>query len=282
MGDRRLLEDGSLRLLEDGTSLRLLAASNYRTAVLAMSPSLYWRLGESVGPTAYPEAGTLTGTYRDAGGESAGPTLGVASLLTGDSNSSMDCIDVAGNEVRFLDDPLLTPTSAISVVAWHKPAATAWDTASNRRVFQKGLDTQYEMMRDAGAGLGSSDFVFRVRATGTGTAHGPKPSVSSVHMLVGTYDGTTTRFYDCVGGGIIPGTPDTTASGNLVTGTGDAAIGNKPGSNAAGDSLSGPVDEVAIFPYALSLAQISTLYNVGRAVGDFPQYRNPMPPLIAQ
>ncbi len=53
--------------------------SDFATTVLALSPSAYWRLGESVGATAVDETATQDGTYLDS------PTLGVAGLTSDDT-----------------------------------------------------------------------------------------------------------------------------------------------------------------------------------------------------
>lgn len=62
-----------------------LASSAYETAVLANSPSVYYRLGESSGTTATDDSGnSVTGTY-----SGSGVTYGVTGTLSGDADRSL-------------------------------------------------------------------------------------------------------------------------------------------------------------------------------------------------
>ncbi|MCP3673123.1 MAG: hypothetical protein GY829_01440, partial [Gammaproteobacteria bacterium] len=56
---------------------------DYESAVLALNPIAYYRLGESSGTTAVDEVGNFDGTYVNT------PTLGAAGLLVGNTDTSI-------------------------------------------------------------------------------------------------------------------------------------------------------------------------------------------------
>ena len=206
-----------------------------------MSPVAYWRLGETSGTSAADSAGSTTGTY------AGGFTLGVAGLLTGDTNRAVQLNGTTG-QVTVPNGAALNPTSAISIAGWMN--ATTF-TNRNPRIFQKGInDTQYRLLVEGG------QLVFHI--AGVGSVTGPLPSLNTRHFVVGTYDRTTMRLY-------LDGTQvgQIAATAAIPVTTEPAAIGNKPTSTDARDPFPGVLDEVSIHNVALSAAQVGQLWTTG-------------------
>lgn len=231
----------------------------YSEAVKELGPTAYWRLGESSGTTASAVFGP-DGTYRDIGGESV-PTLGVTGLLHGDSNTAIS-IDDAGDEVQLPNHASLNPVDAISIIAWIKADTFG---SNNRRIIQKGdSDNQWRILRGGGSDPnipGGNIGLHFTLSSGSISAFTPLDDTDT-HMLVATYDEATGLAVLYIDGVEVDNTQGTVGL-TLNTTTNDAAIGNKPGANVDGDRWDGAVDEVAIFDYALSLAQVESLYAVG-------------------
>ena len=182
-----------------------------------MSPVAYWRLGETSGTSAADSAGSTTGTY------AGGFTLGVAGLLTGDTNRAVQLNGTTG-QVTLPNAAALNPTSAISIAGWLNSTSF---TNRNPRIFQKGInDTQYRLLVEGG------QLVFQI--AGVGTVTGPLPSLNTRHFVVGTYDRTTMRLY-------LDGTQvgQTAATAAIPVTSEPAAIGNKPTSTDAARSVPG-------------------------------------------
>ncbi len=114
-------------------------------------------------------------------------------------------------------------------------------------------------------GSGGGGWVLWNVAVG-GTLHqvpGPVISIHKWYHFVGTYDGTTLRFY--VNGALYGTTP---ASGVI-----DYTGGNEPtdiggGGNANNQDFPGIIDDVRIYDRALSASDVKQLYNEGDAVHD--------------
>lgn len=228
-------------------------ASAYESAVLALSPSAYWRLGDTAGTVAVAAVGP-NGTYRDVGG-GAGPTVNQTGLLTGDTDKAAVWAD-AGDEVQLANHASLNFTAACTLIAWIKPSSWTGDN----RVFQKGLtDNQYDLTRQGGTTLR-----FFLRGTANEFAESSVPSTGVVTMVACTWDAAGDGFVRLYYNGSLVNTSGAAFTGTMDTTTDAAAIGNKPADNTEGDEFIGTIDEVAIWNnLALSAAQILTLYNTG-------------------
>lgn len=215
---------------------------SYSAAVLADNPVGYWRLGESSGTTATDETGTNAGTYTGTG-----VTYGVTGLLTGDSNTAVT-LDGAAGAVTMGDPVSLQPTN-LSVEAW-----VQWtSTNAPMRIFRKRT-FGYMMWLSAGQvsfGFFDSGATFhQVDSAATAYNDGLR------HYFVGTYDGTALVLY-------VDGSQVATNSPAVAIsyGGGGSAIGQD--GDVGSSFLAATVDEVAVYPTALSSTRIAAHYTAG-------------------
>lgn len=219
----------------------------YSAEVLADSPAAYYRLAESSGTTAADSSGnSRNGTYVGS------PTLGQTSGVGDGSDSSVQFgaskyVDVAsaswmtGGGGEFSAEAWVYPTSssAIAIVGRHESGCT--------------FDIQ----------LSSLTVQFRWQVSGIGfvvlNSPGTIPTNAWTHV-VGTYDGTTRRLY-LNGSEVANDVPGPTAypSGN------DLAIGSLS-NGFASQWFVGNIDEVAIYPAALSSGRVAAHYAAGSSV----------------
>lgn len=218
---------------------------SYLSEVLADTPYLYWRLGESSGTVADDASGNgRTGTY------TASPTLGQASLI-GDADTSVLFDGSTQNATTALT---AVADTAITLEGWYKGTATSGIIVAR--------DNSAAPKHEAIVEVNGGDARFTVHnaaSTLTASVTGPTINDNVRHHVVGTYDGTTTRLYV---DGVEVGTPATNVTGTLtstavyfITGSGRASNGN----------LAGTVDEVAWYQTALSAARIAAHYAAGAA-----------------
>jgi Concanavalin A-like lectin/glucanases superfamily/Camelysin metallo-endopeptidase len=95
--------------------------------------------------------------------------------------------------------------------------------------------------------------------SGVGQVYGPGPTLNSWTHAVGTYDGTTARFY--VNGASV-GSVTTTYSANALRPTVIGAY--QPGAGSYQMFLPGLIDDVAVYNRVLSATEIQLHYDSGR------------------
>jgi hypothetical protein len=96
---------------------------------------------------------------------------------------------------------------------------------------------------------------------GSGHDFGPfgSSTAGAIYHIVGTYDGSTLRLY--VNGALAgSGTP-----GTLALSASHASIGDAWNGSAQSLFFNGTIDEVAIYPTALSATQVTNHYNAGHS-----------------
>ncbi len=218
-------------------------AADYRSGVLADAPSGYWRLGEGVGSTSAADSSGNgnAGTY-------VGPTLGATGAILRDSDGAAGF--VAGNYVDLSNGDAskfaFTGRAAFTVEAWVKPSVV--DTGYRYHV-HKGLSPdRWNLELSSQYGFAFSRVVGGSVIAATQSALFPPVSGRYYH-LVGTYDGSTTRLY--VNG---VQTASRTDERSLPAIASRAEIG----SDAVSD-----MDEVAIYPTALSPERVLAHYQAG-------------------
>jgi hypothetical protein len=211
------------------------APTGYKATVLADAPAVYYRLADTSGTTAADASGNnRTGTY---GGTY---TRGAASLLTTDA-------DLA---VTMTNGQIDLPTSvnpwagAFTIEAWVKPSQVAAYAAifSRETYGSSGLRFGQQGNR---WGLWTTESGGNVEIRGGTVVSG------TTYHVVATRSGTTFRLY-------VNGVQVATGTGTLVTPTGGgrfASVGGAP--------YKGVLDEVAIYPTALSAARIAAHYAGG-------------------
>jgi hypothetical protein len=215
------------------------SASSYLTTVLSAAPSVYYRLGEPAGTglMADSSGAGLDGQYTGQG------TLGAAPALANDPTTSLSfttCCTAADTS------PAVPPSfnSARTVEAWVDTSNAAARTA----VVGYGGGTP-----DQGFTVGVSPHAIFIdgRSDFQSIATNHNLDDGTWHQVAVTYDGTTISAY-------LDGQPMGTAafSGSLNTIGGNLAIGAVPGYSV----FDGLVQDVAIFPSALSAAQIGAQF----------------------
>lgn len=210
------------------------------TAMRVPSPVGYWRLGELDGQAAADASGHgLNGAY--AGGVSYG-----VPGVTEDGDTAVSMNDATASIVV----PAVqsgTFSSGFSLEAWVKLAAAQRDRgviASGR--FEDGGGFRLWLDEDGNYGLAAGGGTpIRLRTSAT-------PMVGEWEHLVGTWDGARLRLYR---NGVELGVEE--FSGPLARPTADLIVGSYPG---ASESLSGTVDEVAVYDQALPAHRVQSHY----------------------
>lgn len=219
------------------------ASGGYASTVLADVPAGYWRLGEASGTSAKDETGAHPGTYN------GGVTLGRTGLLPAQADTAAG-LDGTSGHVRIPDGPGLSP-SAFSVEAWIRPdvlpAAGAFASVATKNGAYS-LQFNGPLM----------EFTL-INGTGRQRLQAPSGAVVAGHTyhVVGIWDGTTQRLY-LDGTQVAQATPTTTPG----TSTNPLTLGSWDGSS---EFLTGTVDDVAVYPAALTAARVAAHHIAGTA-----------------
>ncbi|MGH7722198.1 MAG: LamG-like jellyroll fold domain-containing protein, partial [Candidatus Dormibacteria bacterium] len=219
-----------------------LTASTYPQTILADSPLMYYRLGEASGTAAVDASpNARNGTYQ------GGTTLGVSGAIPGDSDTALK-LD-GGSGIVALPSSPASVTGSFTVEAWVNPT----DTGTRAIFGSRGPnDASFDLklmngnLIRADVGDGSSWL-----ATNADTAVSYTPGIW--HLIDFTVTPGTYQVY--MDGALVGGS-------SLPTGTPllwDANHSPRFGSSGSsvGEYFSGSMDETAIYPTALSGAQVA-------------------------
>ena len=230
------------------------ATGPYPAAALADAPVAYWRLGEGTGTVAA-DASTskISATYTAV-------TLKAAGALAGDTDTA---ITLAGT--GFAEAPVsakLNPPAAVSVEAWVKPtggtgkqrAVVASRSTDNTAGYYLFADAQNRWSFAVGNGTSTSWIVL----------YGPALTLNAWTHLVATDDGTTMRLYV---NGALAGSAAAAYKPNLTRTT---RIGMGMADTATSLAFTGSIDEVSVYPAALSAARVTAHYAAGLNVTGAP------------
>jgi hypothetical protein len=239
----------------------LAASSAYATAVLADAPMAYWRLDEAAGTMMNDASGHgHAGTYTGAVGHSqAGALVGDTDTATG-----FDGVSAAANA------PLdLSSTSRITLEFWLK-----WASYANDDRLAMELGAPYQATAGVLVDPNSGSFPGKVEVSlgdGTGGAAATttiaRPSAGVWHYYALVLDHATGSITPYVDGAAAPAavlrqTPQTgsfsSTTLNLMSREGRALFGV------------GTMDDVAVYPTALSAAQIARHYASGTTTSATP------------
>jgi hypothetical protein len=222
---------------------------------MADAPRAYWRLGETSGATALNEVTAgATGTYQN------GVTLNVTGALVGDTNRAAHFDGV--NDQVSMGDPgngsLDFGTGDFTLEAWVKGTANNERTIAAKRAANGNSPYWQVTVTD------DTGWTGRVRANVsdgavTRVAYGPNIRVDNGawHHVVIVFDRDTgiTIYVD--------------GTGNSTAGAFTGSVSNSAGllvgksGNATFGWLAGDLDEVALYPSALSAAKVAAHRNSG-------------------
>jgi hypothetical protein len=215
----------------------------YVTALLALNPLAYWPLTETSGSLAYDYLAGNNGPYQGpVANSAAGPGTGFGSPSYAYSFSGASTyLDVPGGPVNL--------TGPLTLVTWTSGSGSSFQTVA-----------------------GKGDSSYRTDVDGNGVAHfsnynandavgGPSLKDASIwHQIIGVYDNVAKKIYLYVDGLLV----NTQSQPNNPPGnTLDFWIGGAPDYNNR--FFQGSIAHVALFNYALTGAQVHSLYAAGQA-----------------
>ncbi len=245
-------------------------AGNYPTTILAANPVGYWRLGETNGVATPPAlAANLSPLESEADGTySGGATLGVTGAL-GDSDPAAS---FASGSASVPYDTALNPSGPFTVECWacKQPGSGHPLGVASALYYVGGSERNGWLIYDAG-----TDWEFRLGddAGYVATAKGGVAQVGVWCHLAGVYDGANAVLY-------VNGVPAASAalSRPFVPNPGwNTEMGS---ASAFGRYFSGALDEVAIYPQALTADELLAHYQAAttNAAGYAAQIlaRNPV------
>lgn len=202
----------------------------------------HWKLDETSGTSA-----------SDISGNANTGTLTGLSFST-DSKPGRDStgVDFAGNDyISIADHASLKPTAGLTITAWIK--GDSWGTGSNvNTILRKGTDNpnNYQLA------IASSRIEFGLDGNDdSGIKGNTTLQTGTWYHVAATWDGSNARVY--LNGVLDMGSP-TARSGTIGTDTRPLYIGGR----ASADYFDGMIDDVRIYNYALSDAEIRNVYGL--------------------
>ncbi len=217
--------------------------TGYLGAVLADSPVTLWRLGEGSGAIAYDTWGSNSAAY------SGSIALGASGLITGDANTAIN--STGGKVTAPFSSTLNNPAGPFSVEFWVKPTNAGQECIISSQKRTTGRAGFTIFMKNGGTGFSA---LMGNNAGSTTYVNGTTTVAAGVrYHVVLAYDGTTARVY-------VNGKLD----GSTAIAFGASGFEPNPeapfqiGARNSGDGFpyAGIVDEVAVYNYALSAAQV--------------------------
>ena len=227
------------------------ASGSYASQVLAATPKLYWRLGESPGATTAQDASGNgnTGTYE------SGTVLGTTGPLAGDPNTAATFNDVPSSGVQSTSYyPTQTVGSTRTFMGWgYRLSGSADDDVL--LLAKNGSFSPFSFFK---VPVGTSDVVFGAGANIVTWAAAWPGYNQWVHWTL-TYNDTT-KVAELFISGVSKG--QLTLGSPLFSGTANMfAVGSSWPFNSA--VWNGSIDEIAVFESILSGATILAIYNAG-------------------
>jgi hypothetical protein len=221
--------------------------SAYSEAVLADSPSFYARLGETSGTAAADAVGGAAGTY------TGGFTLGQPGLLPADDDEAV-ALNGSSGYVTVADRAALDLADTFTLECW--VSLTQYQDGSPNPVafIDKGANAYILRISNAVDGT----FILRRNGVATLVTSTARIPLRTACHVVATKSGSTVKLY--LNGADVTGTvTNATMTDNaLPLGIGAADI-----ASAANGFLGGTIDEVALYPSALSTARVQAHYLIG-------------------
>lgn len=233
----------------------------YRDRVIGDGAWIYWRLGEAAGLTVADELGSNPQTY------SGTPTLGVTGLIAA-ADTAVD-FDGVDDTIRLVNSPQINQTDPFltkTIELWFR----ATDVSSRQVILEQGSVSRglniYLRNRRLYAGI------YNTADDGGDTPWGPvflsaRVSADTTYHVVVVFDQPADTFSLYVNGALVD---SDTGIGQLYS-HGRSAIGSQwdwaryHDGARFGDQyfFAGTLDEIAVYPGALSAAAIADHYTAG-------------------
>ena len=209
------------------------------------APIAYWKLDEGEGGTIYDWSDN---SYNGTLSLNGSPATSTAWQVETNCKKGK-CLDFDGTDdtVTFTDTTasVLDLTTTASISAWIKPA----DVSGSQYILDKDQTTAYALMMSGSTLYGYFDI------GGSNSCSGGTIAANQWQHVMATYDGSYIRCY--INGVEVGKTADT---GSIDVQDTSLYIGSDGGS---ANYFNGLIDEMKVYNYALSLAQIREDYNAG-------------------
>lgn len=226
--------------------------SVYSDLVLSRNPLVYYRRGELAGPTCEDETGQgRDGTYSDS------PTFGAPGLLAGDPDTAVRQDGIAVAQGTSTPDAAWMHTNVFTAECWIRAtnhAASACVFARGSYPNQGSADSWRIMMFS-----GEMRVVTTSGSTPSTPIQGINLTINTTYHVVLTCNTNTVSLY--INGALVAGP---TAVSNVNTGTFPFTVGMcNIGSTEGENRFDGTIDEVALYGFVLSPAEIAENYEYG-------------------
>ncbi|MFY9586947.1 MAG: PA14 domain-containing protein [Actinomycetota bacterium] len=242
--------DGVRVLLDDSGVIE--RWETYKASVLADVPKGYWRLGEASGTSAIDTSGAgNSGTYI------GGPTLGVAGMIGGDTDTASTFVG-ASKYVAVTPGSPTSLSAPYTVETWVKPSTATGTLGIFGTRF--GGDNSFDLKLMNGNKIHSDIGNGSSWITTAADANFSYAAGDRIHIVyVVTPDDYTIYANGAqVGSGDISGTP------LLYNATHTIRIGN----STATEGFNGTIDEVAVYPVALAPERVEEHYLASSLTGS--------------
>ena len=223
---------------------------SYFDEVTADSPTVYLRLGENNGPTAFDETGQYSGTYPEGG-----VTYGEPGALSDDGNTAVAFDGTSG--IAMPPSVPFAGTAAFTVELWANQSSmrSSLGTTLDHNDYSQGLQSRngWDLLL-ASKTVSLERYLMGDTAGSVVSSPAPLPT-GAYHYVVATFDGESLSLYiDAV----------LQATNSAAPTLADAGIPWTIGQQncpCAGNGYVGVLDEVAIYSKALARERIVTHYN---------------------
>jgi len=237
------------------------SALSYSDAVLADAPVAYWRLGDAGSPAVDVVAG------RDLG-YAGSPDPGRGGAIFGDSDSSTG-FNGDRSALSLAYDAALN-TAEFTIEAWVQVSGDCESQTECHQYFVSSRATNWKgyylsVFRNPSSNLIRWGFTLGRTDGNPGNEWGgfetpPELTLQQIqndwHHLVGTYDGSVARLF-------VDGYEAGSKTQNLAPNSGNSFTIGRGSDGDPRYPLTGSVDEVAYYDYALASSQIAFHYELG-------------------
>lgn len=248
------------------------AASGYAASVLGSAPIAYWRLGESTGSIAFDYVGNNNGVYTKATLGQGGYSVLDSNTAAGFSGADSFVGQISGSQISFAGN-----TVSFSIECWAKAPEGLVDESS---IIAKGTGSDGTTANEQFAldiAFGKYRFMTRGNNNTVYYAEADAGPDGSWQHVVGVYDQSdpaSPQMRIFVNGRLAGSGPGRPASNNGIrASTAPVSIGSKRLGNAPvyDGTFNGSIDEVAIYPSALTETEIEAHFGAAYGSSTPPQ-----------